>query len=396
MNKWLFITLSGLMALSAALAADEPLPTVPGITLQDLRIPSSVDGKEQPIIVGVPDKYDPATPTPLLVGVHTWSSTYTLYAKTFGGPCARRNWLMVLPNFRGPNTTGNPAPKEAGGSLLAQHDIADAVRYMQEKYNVDPRRIYALGASGGGHMSALMAGKYPDLWAGVSSWCPITSMREWQEQPDNGYGKHIEAVTGGKPGDSAEVDFEYERRSPRTFITNAANTPLFIGHGDKDTVILNPQTWKTFDVLRPLAHRVEFYSWSGGHTMLTDRAFDWLIQQVKSDQPPLSQHLVSDEGKWYFWAYLEPDAPFTFARCDIKVTPAAAATADKPAQAASCEITAEHCKVVKVRLQELGLGAVKTATCGGQALAAEAYKVADGVLEFAPASPEKASYRFEF
>ncbi|MCE5237847.1 prolyl oligopeptidase family serine peptidase [bacterium] len=384
------------VVMSAALAADEPVPTVPGITLQDLRVPSSVDGKEQPVIVGVPDKYDPAQPTPLLVGVHTWSATYMLYAKPLGTACAERNWLLVLPHFRGPNTTGNPAAREAGGSLLAQHDIVDAVRYMQGKYNVDPRRIYAMGGSGGGHMSLLMAGKYPDLWAGVSSWCPITSLREWHEQPDNGYAPHIEAVTGGKPGASPEVDFEYLRRSPRTFITNAANTNVFIGHGDKDSLIFNGQTWKTYEVLRPLQHRVEFYSWSGGHQMLNSRALDWLAAQTRPVAPPLQQHLVSDEGKWYFWAYVEPDAPLTLAQCDAIVSPATAAARNRPAAPARCQLTVAHARVVRLKLRELGLGEIRSVTCDGQPLAASAYTVADGTFELRPAAPQQTAYVLTF
>lgn len=384
------------LGVTGAQAADERLPTIAGITLHDLRLKSSVDGKEQLVIVGVPDGYDAAKATPLLVGVHTWSAVYTLYAKPLGAACAERNWLLVLPNFRGPNTTGNPAPREAGGSLLAQHDIIDAVRYVQEKYNVDARRIYAIGASGGGHMSLLMSCKYPDLWAAVSSWCPITSLREWYEQPGNSYTPHIEAITGGKPGESTEVDFEYARRSPRTFITNAANTKVFIGHGDKDTLILNPQTWTTYEVLRPLPHRVEFYSWAGGHQMLNDRALDWLAQQLKPETAPLAQHLVSDEGKWYFWAYLEPVAPLTLAKCNAVVPPAAEASGDKPARAATLALDVEQCAVVRVRLGDVGLGEVKAATREGQALGADGYAVTDGVLELKPAGPGKATYRFEF
>ncbi|MHB8993992.1 MAG: alpha/beta hydrolase family protein [Armatimonadota bacterium] len=396
MKTWLIMICAATLAMAAVKAAEEPLPTVPGIKLEELRLKSSVDGKEQPIIVGVPDGYDAAKPTPLLVGVHTWSATYTLYAKPLAYPCAKRNWLLVLPNFRGPNTSGNPAAREAGGSLLAQHDIIDAIKYMQEKYNVDASRLYAMGASGGGHMSLLMATKYPDLWAGVSSWCPITSMLDWHEQPGNGYSRHIEAITGGQPGASAEVDFEYLRRSPRTFITNAANTAVFIGHGDKDSVIDYCQTVKTYQTLRTIPHRAEFYSWTGGHQMLNERALDWLSQQVKPTAPPLAQHLVTDEGKWYFWAYLEPATPLTLARCDAVLTPAAAAADDKPTQAVALSLTAEQCGLVRVRLADFGLGAVKVASCGGQALAPEAYALKDGVLELKPAVLQRSEYRFEF
>ena len=60
------------MACAAISAAGAELPAIPGLTLTELRVPSSVDGAEQPIVVGVPDAYDGTEPTPLLVGLHTW------------------------------------------------------------------------------------------------------------------------------------------------------------------------------------------------------------------------------------------------------------------------------------------------------------------------------------
>ncbi len=48
--------------------------------------------------------------------------------EAYGREAARRGWLVVLPHFRGPNTTSNPTPTQAGGSLLAQHDIDESVQ----------------------------------------------------------------------------------------------------------------------------------------------------------------------------------------------------------------------------------------------------------------------------
>ena len=154
----------------ATLAAGE-LPQIPGLRLTAVRLPSSMDGVEQPLVVGVPEGYDPNTPTPLLVGLHTWSADYRQRVQPYGAEAARRGWLVVLPNFRGPNTTANPHPTQAGGSRFAQRDIVDARQYMIEHYAVDPERIYLTGDSGGGHMTLLMAGKYPDLWAAAAAGC---------------------------------------------------------------------------------------------------------------------------------------------------------------------------------------------------------------------------------
>jgi poly(3-hydroxybutyrate) depolymerase len=357
--------------MSDIIVTNSDLPPVEGLQLHAVMIPSTLDGAPQPVIIGVPDR-PAATPTPLLVGLHTWSADYRGQTQGFGPLCARYGWLMVLPNFRGPNLTSNPEPRLAGGSLAAQRDIVDAVAHMRQQYPVDERRIYLLGGSGGGHMSLLMAGKHPDPWAGVSSWCPITSLQEWHEQ-QNGYAVHVEAVCGGAPGDTVEVAFEYERRSPRTFITNAANTNVRISHGDNDRCIYIAQTWRTYERLLDLPHRVEFYSWSGGHDLVAEWGFEWLAQQVKPDDVPRQQTLVTDEGKWYGWLYLEPDSALTFARCAAVL-----------GEDGVLDLTVEHSGRTQVRLADLPVGPLVGAEREGRPVVLETLAQADGVVQLPP------------
>lgn len=353
-------------------ASDSPLPHIAGLELSEHTVKSSADGHLQPLLVGIPERLDKAA-TPLLVGIHTWSADYRQMVQHFAPLCAHHGWLMVLPHFRGPNLDSSPCCTEAAGSLLAQQDVLDAVRYMQGSYKIDNSRLYMIGGSGGGHMSLMMAGKHPDLWAGVSAWCPVTDLREWYEQ-GNAYAQHVAACCGGAPGTSAEVDFEYLRRSPRTFLTNAANTNLQIAHGDKDPTIDVSQTWRTYQVLRPIRHRAEFTSWSGGHDLVEEQGFEWLAAQVKP-APPTEQHLVTDEGKWYFWLYLEPDAPLTLARCEAVLEPGAPR---------ALRLRVEHSAITRVRLTDLGVLALLRATRDGQPLPASHYRVRDGVLELPP------------
>lgn len=300
----------------ATLAAGE-LPQIPGLRLTVVRLPSSMDGVEQPLVVGVPEGYDPNTPTPLLVGLHTWSADYRQRVQPYGAEAARRGWLVVLPNFRGPNTTANPHPTQAGGSRFAQRDIVDARQYMIEHYAVDPERIYLTGDSGGGHMTLLMAGKYPDLWAAAAAWVPVTDLREWWEL-GHGYAPHVEAVTGGRPGDSVEVDFEYLRRSPRTFMTNLAALPVLLAHGDRDPTIPVEQSWRTFRALADLpGHHTLLQIFSGGHTGHTRFGLDWMAQYKRTSNPPTELHLVTDESQAYYWAELTVDEPLLLGRADL-------------------------------------------------------------------------------
>ncbi len=307
-----------LCLLNAALEA-APLPEVEGLTWQERRLTSTFDGAEQPVIIGVPDSYEVGERTPLLVALHTWSYDYRQQPEAYGPEAARRGWLLVLPHFRGPNLTTNPRATEAGGSLAAQHDIIDAIEHMKQAYTVDTERIYLSGASGGGHMALLMAGKYPDVWGAVCSWCPITDLAEWHSH-GNRYAPHVEAVCGGPPGASPEVDFEYLRRSPRTFITNAAHTPILLGHGDRDATIETEQSWRTFLRLRDVPqHRTVFRSWSAGHVGLVSEGLDWAEEQRRPAEPPSELHLVTDEAKWYYWVFAEPARPLELGRVSAKM-----------------------------------------------------------------------------
>ena len=368
--------------MSDIIVTEAALPPVEGLQLSEVAVRSTRDGPPQPLIIGVPDRPS-ASPTPLLVGLHTWSADYHQQVEAFGPLCAQYGWLMALPDFRGANLTSNPHARQAGGSILAQHDIVDAVATMRQQHEVDERRIYLIGGSGGGHMSLLMAGKHPDIWAGVSSWCPVTSLPEWHAQ-QNGYAVHCEAVCGGAPGESPAVDFEYERRSPRSFITNAAHTNVRISHGDKDRCIFIAQSWRTYEKLLDLPHRVEFYSWSGGHEIVNAWGFAWLGQQVKPAEAPRRQSVVTDEGKWYAWVYLEPDAPLTMATCEAVL-----------AEDGVLDLAVTHSALTQMRLADLPVGALAGAERDGEAVALETLPQDEGIVRLPPCA-ETTRWRLRF
>lgn len=170
---------------------------------------------------------------PLLVGLHTWSSTYAsaggdaVYAKW----CIAQGWVFVHPDFRGPNWT-----PPALGSDRAVQDVVEAVAWAKTQTEVDESRVYLIGVSGGGHMAMQMAGRHPELWAGVSAWCGISDVAQWHAdhlrngKPD-GYAKNIEDALGRAP---AADDAEAKNRSPLTHLHNAAGVPLDINHGVHD------------------------------------------------------------------------------------------------------------------------------------------------------------------
>lgn len=208
---------------------------VPGwpADVREVSYVSSADETAQPALFWAPHKS--SGPRPLLVGVHTWSANYrqTGSSLPYLAWCKQQAWVFIHPNFRGPNRT--PA---ALGSDLAVADIASAVAYAKTVAPVDEDRVYLIGASGGGHMSLLMAGRHPELWAGVSAWVPIADVAAWHGEcaanpKFSGYARQIEAALGGPPDVAARIA-DAQHRSPHKWLARAKGLPLDINAGVHD------------------------------------------------------------------------------------------------------------------------------------------------------------------
>lgn len=191
---------------------------------------TSADDTEQPAMF-----YTPVTAqeVPLMVALHTWSGDYQqTYHQAIEQWCIENGWAYIHPNFRGPNK--RPA---ATGSDLVVKDIVSAVRYAQRRRAIDESAIYLVGTSGGGHAALMMAGRHPEIWAGVSAWVPISDLAAWYREcktANLGYAEDIVASCGGLPGDSPQVDKQYKKRSPLTYLKQARGTQVHIHAGIRD------------------------------------------------------------------------------------------------------------------------------------------------------------------
>ena len=180
----------------------------------EIKVKSSIDGTFQPSYFFPAPAKDGRKP-PLLVLFHTWS--YNMFDMTevfYGGlaECRARGWSLLCPNFRGPNNT-----PQGCGSDLATGDIRDAIEWVKKNHPVDEDRVYAMGGSGGGHMTLLLAGRFPELWAGCAAFCPPADLAAWHpasKKLQHGYWKHLEAACGGTPEEKPE---EYRHRSPISY-----------------------------------------------------------------------------------------------------------------------------------------------------------------------------------
>ncbi|MDO5567214.1 MAG: prolyl oligopeptidase family serine peptidase [Planctomycetia bacterium] len=249
---FLFVTVLLLVQTAFGQNQDGPAPEGWGEGAVTVEIVSSADQSIQKAVWFDPKSDEPA---PLLVALHPWSHGYTMKVDQYRKSCSQRGWAMIHPHFRGPNTNPN-----ACGSELVVRDILDAVEFAKKRTKIDSSRIYLMGISGGGYASMLMAGRHPEIWAGVCSWVGIADLSKWQAETTArqlNYAKLLVDICGGVPGSSPAVDEQYRRRSAITWLAGAAHTPLLINHGIRDNIVPVSQAFIAFNTVVPAESRVD-------------------------------------------------------------------------------------------------------------------------------------------
>ena len=232
---------SGFVATGAARWAS----SVPGI--EDIRIPSTADGAQQPAF-WLPPTGD--GDQPLLVILHSWSAGYTQHAGIPYAMWAQENgWGVIAPDFRGRNDDPN-----AVGSELAVQDAADAIDYAVAQGGVDADRVYVVGYSGGGMMALLLAGRHPDKVTAVSAWGPphdLVEFYDFARRKGLGYARHISVACGGDPTVAGPVQDDCLRRSPVTYLDSAREheVPVFIAQGIRDQYVPPSVAAEVFNLL---------------------------------------------------------------------------------------------------------------------------------------------------
>lgn len=203
--------------------------------IEDITVTSTADGAEQPALWLPPEGEGGG---PLLVILHSSSAEYLQHAGIPYAMFADENgWAVIAPQFRGVNDD-----PESTGSDLAVQDAVDAIDFATSQESVDANRVYAVGYSGGGTMSLLLAGRHPDKVTAVAAWGPPYDLIDFYRQSraaGRGYAPNIRAACGGDPTESGEAEQECLHRSPLTHLDRAREeqVPVFIAQGIHDSLL---------------------------------------------------------------------------------------------------------------------------------------------------------------
>ncbi|MBT4100412.1 MAG: prolyl oligopeptidase family serine peptidase [Gemmatimonadetes bacterium] len=297
---------------------------------------NSHDGTQQLAFAIVPDSLESDDRRPLLVlAHHAWGTRHS--QAYYYNEIERRGWLLVVPELHGRHTDG----RFSMAALEAQHDLIDAMEYMQAHYPVDSTRVYLAGRSMGGMLSAVTAAKYPGRFAAVVSGQGIYDVESWRKRSaptalSSKVGQLrlladslLTQEVGGAP--SPMTEYAYRRQSAATYVPNFQYVPTIFWHGTLDEIVPPQQTEslvaaiQAHDRFQPDPHWLQ-----GASHLPLNLPASWVLDQLQHHQrigldgqgerfyPQL--HLVTDEAKRILWLTIGPVVGEVFAEVQVSLT----------------------------------------------------------------------------
>jgi polyhydroxybutyrate depolymerase len=166
--------------LAAACGDDDSAPAAPTPTSTPAATPTPFGpiGGDRPAQVFVPAAYDPATPAPLLVLLHSYTLSGTTAESVFQlRPVAEEHgFLYAIPEGLVDRFMNGPFWNATSGCCDFDRSMPDDSAYIRRviedvmlRWNVDRSRIFTIGLSNGGFMGHRLACDHADLIAGIVS-----------------------------------------------------------------------------------------------------------------------------------------------------------------------------------------------------------------------------------
>lgn len=279
----------------------------------DVTYRGSYDGTTQTSMVQLPVGYDGSIPLPMVVAIHGWSGTRQEALGWMAAAANSRGWLLIAPQIM-PHTA----------SLAVQSNILDAVNYAQAHFNVNPDRIYLVGASNGAIMAGVVAAKNPDRFAAVGLERGPSDLTAWyNESPALGYGSRSNTLQQEIGGTPTQRPFEYARRSSLSFARNLARLPVWIGYPVGDTVVPPHHSTDLYNAIQqydPVAVTLEPYQGNHGDSLGGEHILAALQRYTRLPDPH-SLNFRTDTGRRAWWLTLQPTSDLAWNETNLTVTP---------------------------------------------------------------------------
>jgi polyhydroxybutyrate depolymerase len=130
-------------------------------------------GEKRSYLLYVPETYNPATPTPLVISLHGYAEwpAHQMQISHWNDLAEQYGFIVVYPSgTQFPlrwHTRGEPGSDT--DPMLDVTFISDLIDQLESEYNLDPARIYVNGLSNGGGMSFVLSCKLSERIAAIGT-----------------------------------------------------------------------------------------------------------------------------------------------------------------------------------------------------------------------------------
>lgn len=226
-----------------ALEAGRPLEPVAG-KITELAYLAANDASAQPFHLYLPPGYSPGKTWPLIIFLHGYVPTTSMLDPWIlsESECALAGELgamVLMPHGR----------RNSDFQGIGEMDVLASLRATQDLFSVDSRRIYLTGVSMGGRGVWHIAAHHPGLFAAIAPIAGHTDMPRW-------WGWDRARMPVWKRWLNA-------RDNPIDLAENLRNLPIFVQHGEQDSLISAEQSRLMVARLKELNIPVEYKEYPG-------------------------------------------------------------------------------------------------------------------------------------
>lgn len=194
------------------------------------------------------DKSTSPKPQPLVVELHSWSNTIDSQKEILAEQAHAKNWNYIFPNFRGVNNH----PKACCSELVIA-DIDEAIDWALKNMNINPKKIYVIGNSGGGYATMAMYMKSRHKIRTFSAWSSISDLATWYEESVERKNKYAAEIIQCTSANGIFDDQKARERSPLFW-----ETPLKKRKRSYLQIYAGIHDGYTGSV--PISHSIKFYN----------------------------------------------------------------------------------------------------------------------------------------
>lgn len=239
-------------------------------------IRNPVSGRIQPYFVHLPVDYDPFEIYPLIV--------------YFGGGDGRADQaltqvyqeLLKSDGFAG-TILFVPQAEGMWWEEASEKGFQEMLRRVLKNYNVDTNRMYAAGTSNGAMATFFYGTRLPDRFAAIFS--------------NMGY-----PVVKNTPP---------ETEKDREVLRNLRHTPVYLVHGDSDTMVFPVGSQRAYRQLRKLKYDVRYEELIGrNHDIKLSELKEAIVrhfkEKVRNPMPKQIEYVINDEElNWTYWVRVD-------------------------------------------------------------------------------------------